>query len=110
MPDRYQRFTVILDREADGGYSVYCPALPGCCSQGDNRADALEMIRGAIIGVLGSVENRRLDQSAFEISPLEETPELIAEELREALEFRLGEGDPVAMEIVAVEVATSVPA
>jgi hypothetical protein len=40
---------------------------------------------------------------------LAETPQLIADELREAMEFRIGEGDPVAMEIVAVEVATWVP-
>ena len=109
MPDQYQRFTVILDQESDGGYSVYCPALPGCCSQGDNRAEALEMIKDAIVGVLGSVEERTSDQPTLETFPLGETPQLIADELREALEFRIGEGDPVAMEIVAVEVATWVP-
>ena len=41
--------------------------------------------------------------------PLSETSELIAEELREALEFRLEEGEFVAMEIVRVEVAVPVP-
>ena len=106
MPDQYHRFTVILDQESDGGYSVYCPALPGCSSQGDNRAEALEMIKDAIVGVLGSVEERRPDQLTV---PLAETPQLIADELREALEFRIGDGDPVTMEIVAVEVATWVP-
>ena len=106
MPDQYQRFSVILDQESDGGYSVYCPALPGCSSQGDNRSEALEMIKDAIVGVLGSVEERRPDQLT---DPLAETPQLIPDELREALEFRIGDGDPVAMEIVAVEVATWVP-
>lgn len=28
------RYTVILEREADGGYLVSIPALPGCISQG----------------------------------------------------------------------------
>lgn len=42
------RYTVILEREADGGYVVSVPALPGCVSQGDHRAEALDNIREAI--------------------------------------------------------------
>ena len=42
------RYTVILEREADGGYVVSVPALPGCVSQGDNRGEALGNIREAI--------------------------------------------------------------
>jgi hypothetical protein len=30
------RYTVILEREEDGGYVASVPALPGCVSQGDN--------------------------------------------------------------------------
>jgi predicted RNase H-like HicB family nuclease len=41
-------FRVVLEREADGRYSVYCPALPGCASQGDSETEALENIREAI--------------------------------------------------------------
>lgn len=41
-------YTVILEREADGGYVVSVPALPGCVSQGDNRDEALANIREAI--------------------------------------------------------------
>jgi len=29
--------TVILEPEEDGGYSVHCPALHGCSSQGDTE-------------------------------------------------------------------------
>jgi len=36
------RYTVSLEQEADGGYVVSVPALPGCVSQGDNRAEAFE--------------------------------------------------------------------
>jgi predicted RNase H-like HicB family nuclease len=39
------RYTVVLEQEADGA-SV--PALPGCVSQGDTRAEALANIREAI--------------------------------------------------------------
>ncbi len=42
------RYTVVLEREDDGGYVVSVPALPGCVSQGDSRADALKNIREAI--------------------------------------------------------------
>jgi predicted RNase H-like HicB family nuclease len=42
------RYTVILEQETDGGYVVGVPALPGCISQGDTRAEALENIREAI--------------------------------------------------------------
>jgi predicted RNase H-like HicB family nuclease len=42
------RYTVILEREADGGYVALAPALPGCVSQGDDRAQALSNIREAI--------------------------------------------------------------
>ncbi len=42
------RYTVVLEREDDGGFVVSVPALPGCVSQGDTRAKALENIREAI--------------------------------------------------------------
>ncbi len=41
-------YTVILEREADGGYVVSVPALPGCVSQGDDREQAIANIREAI--------------------------------------------------------------
>ncbi len=42
------RYTVILEEEPDGGYIAIVPALPGCVSQGDCRAQALSNIREAI--------------------------------------------------------------
>lgn len=42
------RYTVVIEREADGGYVASVPALPGCVSQGDTKADALANIREAI--------------------------------------------------------------
>ena len=41
-------YTVILQRESDGGFVVTAPALPGCISQGDSREEALANIREAI--------------------------------------------------------------
>jgi predicted RNase H-like HicB family nuclease len=39
------RYTVLMEREGDGGYAVTVPGPPGCVSQGDTRAQALANIR-----------------------------------------------------------------
>ena len=41
-------YTVIFEREAEGGYHVFCPALKGCHSQGETYEDALANITEAI--------------------------------------------------------------
>jgi predicted RNase H-like HicB family nuclease len=41
------RYTVILEREPDGGYVASVPALPGCVTQGDTRDEALANIKEA---------------------------------------------------------------
>ncbi len=38
-------FTIILSPEAESGYSVICPAIPGCASQGNSLEEALANIR-----------------------------------------------------------------
>jgi len=42
------KYTVVLQRENDGGYIATVPALPGCVSQGDTRAEVLKNIEQAI--------------------------------------------------------------
>ncbi|MBM4136005.1 MAG: type II toxin-antitoxin system HicB family antitoxin [Nitrospira sp.] len=41
-------YTIVLDREEDGGYHAFCPALPGCHTQGDTYDEAIENIKDAI--------------------------------------------------------------
>jgi DNA-binding transcriptional MerR regulator len=44
-----KEYEIILTPEIeDGGYSVVCPALRGCRSQGDTKAEAIAMIKDAI--------------------------------------------------------------
>jgi predicted RNase H-like HicB family nuclease len=41
-------YTVILEKESEGGYHVFCPMLRGCHSQGDTFEEAIENITEAI--------------------------------------------------------------
>jgi predicted RNase H-like HicB family nuclease len=47
-----RRFTVVLEREVEGGFSVYVPDLPGCASQGETEEEALANVREAIEGYI----------------------------------------------------------
>lgn len=39
---------ILLEEDDDGGFVAYCPALPGCVSEGDTQEEALENIKDAI--------------------------------------------------------------
>ncbi len=43
-----RRFKIILEPEAEGGYSVYVPSLPGCTTQGETPEECLRNAREAI--------------------------------------------------------------
>lgn len=51
-------YTVQLDPQPEGGYTVTVPALPGCISEGDTLAQALENIRDAIAGYIHVLAKR----------------------------------------------------
>jgi predicted RNase H-like HicB family nuclease len=53
-------FKVILQKEHDGGYSVFIPALPGCASQGDTEQEAMVNIKDAIDLYLESLKEDHL--------------------------------------------------
>ena len=53
-----RRFTVVLQREDVGGYSVRCVELPQAISQGETRDEALANIREAIELVLEHLEDK----------------------------------------------------
>lgn len=48
---------VLLERSSEGGYTVSVPALPGCISEGQTRAEALRNIKEAIHLYLEPVED-----------------------------------------------------
>ena len=46
------KYTIILEREGEGGYSAQCLELPGAISQGETKEEALRNIKEAIEAVL----------------------------------------------------------
>ena len=113
MPSETREFTVILSLQDDGGYSVVCPALPGCVSQGENQREALENIMEAAELVLealdneASAEDERSDGSSRMQLPHPETSDLIIDEIRCILADRDEDGLPyggVSLERVELSV------
>lgn len=43
-----RRFKIILEPEAEGGYSVSVPSLPGCATQGETLEECLKNAKEAI--------------------------------------------------------------
>ena len=111
MANDFRNFAVILELEKDGSYSVHCPSLPGCSSQGEDRENALGMIQEAIELVLEVIDDKgRKGDAAVEGLPLADTPALLAQEAREILEDRIEYGLPLAIEFSEVTVPARVPA
>jgi predicted RNase H-like HicB family nuclease len=46
------KFDVTIDRDEDGVWIIECPSIPGCVSQGQTKADALDNIKDAIVACL----------------------------------------------------------
>ena len=59
-------YKVALQRSEEG-YSVTVPGLPGCCSQGDTEADALENIVDAIREYLDVAAEMAAEAEAREV-------------------------------------------
>ena len=60
------KYKIVLQKSEEG-YSVSCPGLPGCWSQGATEAEALENIRDAIREYLAAVEDILRETSDAEI-------------------------------------------
>ena len=60
------RYEIVLQKSEEG-YSVSCPGLPGCWSQGATEAEALENIQDAIREYLAAVDELLRDTPDAEI-------------------------------------------
>lgn len=56
MKQTRMHYTVLMDKNESGGYTVTVPSLPGCISQGDNWDDALKNIEEAISGYIETLK------------------------------------------------------
>ena len=52
---------VVVYSGEDNYWVVECPSLPGCISQGKNRAEALENIKQAIEAYIAALEEDNLE-------------------------------------------------
>ncbi len=65
-------YTVILEKESDGGYHAFCPMLKGCHSQGDSFEEAIENITEAIELYVESLraDNQSIPREDLIVKPL----------------------------------------
>lgn len=50
------KYRVLIEQDEDGVFMAEVPSLPGCVSQGETRAEALENVREAVAVYLESLE------------------------------------------------------
>ncbi|MBI2843777.1 MAG: type II toxin-antitoxin system HicB family antitoxin [Armatimonadetes bacterium] len=67
------KYTVILEREEDGGFHAFVPALHGCHSQGDTLDEAVENIREAMEAYIESLKahGEPLPEEDIYVKPVE---------------------------------------
>ena len=64
------KYRVVLKRP-DEGYSVSCPGLPGCWSQGVTEAEAIDNIRDAIAEYQAAVTATLVGENVREVDVAE---------------------------------------
>ena len=57
----------VVVHESEEGFSVSCPGSPGCWSQGETEAEALENIQSAIREYLAAVDDLVRGQDVREV-------------------------------------------
>lgn len=66
------RYKIVLHKSEEG-YSVSCPGLPGCWSQGATETEALENIQDAIREYLAAVDDLLHETPDAEVREVEIT-------------------------------------
>ena len=59
-------YKVVL-HESEEGFSISCPGLPGCWSQGQTEEEALENIQDAIREYIATIDDMVKDQDVREV-------------------------------------------
>lgn len=56
MKSKTLNYTVVFQKEPEGGYTVFAPLLPGCVTYGKDLPEAKKMVREAIELYIESLE------------------------------------------------------
>ena len=64
-------YEVFLEQAEEGGYTISCPALPGCVSEGETRAEAIANIKDAITAYLAVLKKHGLPTPDIEVEMVE---------------------------------------
>jgi len=51
------KYTVLIEKNEEGGYTVIVPSLPGCITQGDTWQEAMANAREAIAGYIEALKD-----------------------------------------------------
>lgn len=60
------KYKIVL-QQSEEGFSVSCPGLPGCWSQGETEQEAIENIQDAIRDYLAAIDETLQDSDVREI-------------------------------------------
>jgi len=60
------KYKIVLE-ESEEGYSVSCPGLPGCWSQGETEEEAVANIQDAIREYLAAVDDLVMNENVREV-------------------------------------------
>jgi predicted RNase H-like HicB family nuclease len=64
------KLKIVLEPSAEGGYTAYVPALPGCVSEGDTADDALVNVREAVEPYLEPLDDDLAGREGLEVHEL----------------------------------------
>jgi predicted RNase H-like HicB family nuclease len=66
-------YTVLIEPEEEGGYHAFCPALPGCHTQGETIEETLENIKEAVELYIESLKEHgeELPEENYLIKPVQ---------------------------------------
>jgi len=51
------KYTVLIEANEEGGYTITVPSLPGCVTQGDTLEEAIKNVREAIAGYIETLKD-----------------------------------------------------
>ena len=90
-------YTVILDPEPAGGYSIHCPALPGCVAQGETREETL-------LAIVAAIQQSLTAWAEDDMAPPADSIDYLGDELYEILAARADDNLPLTCETIEVQV------